>query len=160
MATDFLLEIDGIKGESKDDKHKETIEVSSFSWGASNPGSFAGGGGGGAGKVNFQDITFSSTVSKASPLLFLACATGQHIKKATLFVRKAGGDQQDYYKIVLEDVLVSSIQHMGAEGQGMANESFSINYAKVKLEYFEQKPDGSIGGAVPFGYDLKANKKV
>ena len=93
MASDFLLEIDGIKGESKDKKHKETIEVESFSWGATQPGSFASGQGGGAGKVTFQDIHFTSTVNKASPLLAKACATGQHIKKAVLFVRKAGGTQ-------------------------------------------------------------------
>ncbi len=160
MASDYLLEIDGIKGESQDSKHKETIEVSSFSWGATNAGSFGGGGGGGAGKVSFQDIHFTASVNKSSPLLFLACATGQHIKKAVLFVRKAGGDQHDYYKVTMEDLLVSSVSDSGHEGQGIANESFSLNFAKVKLEYFEQKADGSVGGAVVFGYDLKANKKV
>ena len=67
MASDYLLEIEGVKGESQDDKHKETIEISSFSWGLSNAGSFQSGGGGGAGKANFQDIHFTTTVSKASP---------------------------------------------------------------------------------------------
>jgi len=29
-ATDYLLSIDGIKGESQDDKHKDTIEIASL----------------------------------------------------------------------------------------------------------------------------------
>ena len=66
---DFLLEIDGIKGETTDNKHEGTIEIESFSWGASNTGSMSAGGGGGAGKVNFQDLHFTTRVNKASPLL-------------------------------------------------------------------------------------------
>ena len=113
MASDYLLEIDGIKGESNDSKHPGTIEVDSFSWGETNAGSHGSGGGGGAGKVNFQDLHFTTSVNKSSPLLALACATGQHIKKAVLFVRKQGGDQQEFYTITMEDLLVSSYQSGG-----------------------------------------------
>ena len=159
MASDYLLEIDGIKGESSDAKHKETIEVSSFSWGVSNAGSFAAGGGGGAGKASFQDLHFTSTVNKASPLLAKACATGQHIKKATLFVRKAGGDQQDYYVIKLEDILCSSYQSGGSEGSSaLPTDQFSLNYAKIEYNYSVQKPDGSVEAPVIFKYNLKENK--
>lgn len=91
----FVLELDGIKGESSDSKHKGAIEVESFSWGVSQASAAAAaGGGGGAGKVVFQDIHFTTRLSSASPQLFLTCATGQHIKKAILFVRKSGGEQQ------------------------------------------------------------------
>ena len=159
MASDYLLEIDGIKGESQDAKHKETIEVSSFSWGVTNPGSFASGGGGGAGKSNFQDLHFTGSVNKSSPLLAKACATGQHIKKANLFVRKAGTEQQDYYVIKLEDVLISSYQSGGSEGsQALPTDQFSLNFAKIEYDYSPQKPDGSIDAPVIFKYDLKANK--
>src|SRR5919108_1868184 len=113
MASDYLLEIDGIKGESKDSKHPGTIEVESFSWGATNPGSAAHGGGGGAGKVVFQDLHFTMQVNKSSPLLLLHCANGKHIKKAQLFVRKQGEDQKDYYVVTLEDFIVSSYQSGG-----------------------------------------------
>src|SRR5215467_4457174 len=88
MASDYLLEIEGIKGESKDSKHPNTIEVESFSWGASNDGSAAHGSGAGTGKVHFQDVHFTTQVNKSSPELLLACANGKHIKKAQLFVRK------------------------------------------------------------------------
>jgi type VI secretion system secreted protein Hcp len=160
MPSDYLLEIDGIKGESQDSKHKETIEVESFSWGATQPGSFAAGGGGGAGKVAFQDLHFSSRVGKHSPLLVKACATGQHIKKAVLFVRKAGGDQHDYYLVTMEDLLVSSYQSGGSEGSNaLPVDQFSLNFAKIEYKYAPQKPDGSLESPVVFKYDLKAAKQ-
>jgi type VI secretion system secreted protein Hcp len=160
-AVDYLLEIDGIKGESSDSKFKDAIEVQSFGWGVANTGTHAGGGGGGAGKAKFADLSFTSTVNKASPLLMLACATGQHIKKAVLHVRKQGGDQQEYMTITLEDLLVSSYQNGDAPGGDVAViDSFSLNYAKIKYEYKPQKPDGTLDSAVTAGYDLKANKKA
>jgi type VI secretion system secreted protein Hcp len=159
MASDYLLEIDGIKGESNDEKHKETIEVESFSWGATQTGSFAHGGGGGAGKVSFQDIHFVSHVNKSSPKIIFACATGQHIKKAVLYVRKAGGKQEDYYLVTLEDVLVSSYQSGGhAAGDSIPTDQFSLNFAKIKYEYKPQDAKGKLVGSIPFSYDLKANK--
>ena len=86
MASDFLLEIDGIKGESQDSKHKETIEIESFSWGASNSGSHSAGMGGGSGKVSLQDLHCTANVSKASPVLFLKCCTGEHIKLSLIHI--------------------------------------------------------------------------
>jgi type VI secretion system secreted protein Hcp len=161
MPSDYLLEIDGIKGESRDDKHKDTIEVESFSWGATQQGSFSAGGGGGAGKVSFQDMHFSTRVNKSSPLLMLACATGQHIKKAVLFVRKSGGDQHDYYTVTMTDLLVSSYQSGGSSGgDALPVDQFSLNFGAIKFEYKPQKPDGTLDAAVTAGYDLKANKKL
>src|SRR5262245_33118469 len=109
-AVDYLLEIDGIKGESGDSKLPGTIEIESFSWGATNSGSHSTGGGGGAGKVVYQDIHFVTGVNKSSPALMLACASGQHIKKAVLHVRKQGGTQEEYYTLTMTDLLVSSFQ--------------------------------------------------
>ena len=163
MASDYLLEIDGIKGESHDSKHEGTIEIESFSWGVSQGAlSVGSGAGGGAGKATFQDIHFTTRLSSASPELFLTCATGQHIKKAVLHVRKAGGDQQEYYKVTLEDVLVSSYQQTGDANANdtVPTDQFSLNFSKIELEYKPQRADGSTEGSVKAGYDLKANKKV
>jgi type VI secretion system secreted protein Hcp len=160
MASDYLLEIDGIKGESEDSKHKGTIEIESFSWGNTNSGSAAVAGGAGAGKVNFQDIHFTTRVNKASPELMLACASGKHIKKAQLFVRKQGGDQQDFYVVTLEDFIISSYQTGGSEGSNaLPVDQFSLNFSKVKFEYKAQKKDGGLEAPVTAGWDLKANKK-
>ena len=161
MASDYLLKLDGIKGESTDAKHKDEIEIESFSWGCTNPGTFSSAGGGGAGKVNFQDLHFTSRVSVASPNLMVACATGQHIKSAILTVRKAGKEQQEYYIVKLSDTLVSSYQSGGSEGSNaLPVDQFAINFAKIEFEYKSQKPDGTLGAPVKGGYDLKQNKKV
>jgi len=160
MATDFLLEIDGIKGESQDSKHPSTIEVDSFSWGVSNAGSHAAGTGGGAGKASFQDIHFTSSVGKASANLAMSCASGKHINKAVLFVRKQGEDQQDYYVLTLEDLLVSSYQSGDAAGgSSVPTDQFSLNFAKIKYEYKSQKKDGTLDAPVTMTWDLKQNKK-
>jgi type VI secretion system secreted protein Hcp len=161
-ASDYLLELDGIKGESSDQKHKDTIEISSFSWGVSNSGSFSSGGGGGAGKVSFQDLHFTSHVSKASPLLFKRAAQGEHIKKATLFVRKSGGGgaQGDYYVIKLSDILVSSYQTKPSEdSDAVPTDQFSLNFAKIEFSYRPTLSNGALGAPVTATYDLKAAKK-
>lgn len=160
-AVDYFLKIEGVDGESQDHKHKGDIDIESFSWGESQSGRHAGGGGGGAGKVQMQDFHFVMRVNKASPKLMLACANGEHIKKATLVCRKAGKEQQEFLKVTMTDVLVSSFQTGGsANGDIVPMDQVAINFAKIEYEYKEQKPDGTMGGAVKAGYDLKLNKKV
>jgi type VI secretion system secreted protein Hcp len=160
MAADFFLKIEGVEGESTDDKHKNEIDVESWSWGETQSGTFSGGGGGGAGKVSMQDFNFVMRVNKASPKLMLACATGDHLKGATLTCRKAGGEQQEYMKITMTDLLVSSYQTGGSAGDVLPVDQISINFAKIEYEYKPQKPDGSLDSPVKVGYDLKLNKKV
>lgn len=159
MSTkDYFLKIDGIEGESADSKHKGEIDIESFAWGASNSGTMAVGGGGGAGKVHFTDFNFTKAVDKASPKLFLNCAQGTHIKKAILTVRKAGGTQMEYYVVNMEDLLISSFQHGG--GGTVPAEQISINCAKITVDYTPQKADGSAEGKVSAAWDIKANKKA
>jgi type VI secretion system secreted protein Hcp len=162
MATvDFFLKIDGIDGESGDSKHKGEIELQSWSWGATNAGSHASGGGGGAGKVVMQDIHFTMHVSKASPKLCLACANGEHIKKAVLTCRKAGKDQQEFLKYTFEDLIISSYQTGGSGSSSIIPvDQVSINFTKIKVEYKPQKADGTLDAAVAAGWDLKANKAM
>ena len=162
MATDFLLEIDGIKGELSDKTFKGAIELETFSWGASNAGSHAAGGGGGAGKASFQDLHFTTSVSKASPNLMLFCANGTHIKKAVLHVRKQGGEQKEYYTLTLEDLLVSSYQSGGHSSTPSAPpvDQFSLNFTKITYAYKQQKPDGSLDTAVETVWNVKTNSKA
>ena len=160
-AVDYFLKIDGIDGESPDHKHKGEIQLESWSFGESQGGTHSSGGGGGAGKVQMQDFHFVMKISKASPKLFLACACGQHIKKAVLVCRKAGKDQQEFLKTTFTDILVSSYQTGGSGHSDIVpTDQISLNFAKIEIEYKEQKPDGTLGGAVKAGYDLKANKAV
>ena len=157
MASDFLLEIDGIKGESLDKKHPATIEVSSFSWGVSNAGAHSGGGGGGAGKASFQDISLTKYVDSSSHALLGGCATGQHFKTASLHVRKAGKVQQEYITIEMKEVIITSVSTGGSGGEDRLTENISLNFAEVKFIYKPQKPDGTLGDALPFTYNIAAN---
>jgi type VI secretion system secreted protein Hcp len=135
MASDYLLQIDGIKGESQDKGHKGEIEVLSWSWGVSNSTSHAGGGGGGAGKVQISDFSFVKRLDSASPALFEACCSGQHISSASLTIaRKAGGGQQEFYKIKLNDVLISSVSPGGTTGGNTVPlEQVSLNFTRVDI---------------------------
>jgi type VI secretion system secreted protein Hcp len=158
-AVDYFLKLEGIEGESQDHKHKGSIEIESWSWGETQTGSHAYGGGGGAGKVSMQDFHFVMRVNKASPKLMLACASGEHIKKATLICRKAGKEQQEFLKITFTDLLVSSYQTGGSGSSDIVpTDQISLNFSKIEFEYKEQKPDGTLGGAIKAGWDLKANK--
>lgn len=161
MATDYLLEIEGIKGESQDDKHKEKIDIHAFSWGVTNSSNVGVGTGGGTGKANFSDLSFSKQMDKASPLLFAAAATGDHIKKAVLIARKAGGKggPVEYLTITLTDVMVSSYQMGGASGDSsIPLDSVSLRATDIKVEYKPQKADGTLEGAVTKSYNISKNK--
>jgi len=98
--------------------------------------------------------------NKASPKLMLACATGEHIKKGKLTARKAGKDQQEYFVIDMSDVLVSSYQTGGSEGQNLPTEQISLNFSKIEFDYKEQKADGTLGASIKAGWNVKENKKV
>ena len=162
MASDIFAKIGDIKGESTDDKHKDEIDVLSYSWGVTQTGTRAFGGGAGAGKAQFSDFNFTTNVSKASPVLFLSCATGEHIKEATITVRKAGKGQQEYLILKMSDVLISSYQTGGNSGSEVAQptESVSMAFAKVEFTYKPQNADGTLDAGITTGWELKANKKV
>ena len=180
-AVDYFLKLDGIDGESQDDFHKGEIEVSSWSFGASNS-SLSHGGGGGAGKVQMQDFHFVMDTSQASTALLLACATGKHIKEGILTVRKAGGEVHDeFWKWRFTDCIVSSYEIAGdaspssatatpsptpvgaaasGGGTGVPTESVSLNFAKIEWTYQRRLPDGTLAEAVRAGWDLKKGTKA
>jgi type VI secretion system secreted protein Hcp len=159
-AFDYFLKIDGIEGDSTDAQHKGEIDLDSWSWGETQPHSAASGSGGGAGKVTMSDFSFTTRLSKASPKLFLACGEGSHIKAAWLTARRAAGKASDYFlKWTFSDLLVSSYQ-TGAAAENAPIDQVSFNFAKIEVEYKEQKADGSFGAAFKAGWDIKANKKI
>jgi type VI secretion system secreted protein Hcp len=145
MATnvDYFLKIKGVDGESTDEKHKGEIELLSFSFGATNHVSIgSASGGAGAGRVAMSEFNFQKKIDKASAVLLQSCCTGAHFDTVTLTCRKAGKEQQQFLTIVLP------------------SDSVSLAFGKIKFEYKEQKPDGSLGGAIIGGWDLIKNVKV
>ena len=160
MAVDIFLKIAGVDGESKDDKHKKEMDILAWSWGLSNSGTAHVGGGGGAGKVNVQDVSFTKWVDAASPKLVLACCNGTHYDEATLVVRKAGGSPVEYIKLKLQEVLITSVSTGGSGGEDRLTENITLNFAKFNLDYTPQDDKGAAGTAIPAGWDVAANKKL
>ncbi len=157
---DFFLKIDGIQGESQDAKHKGEIELLSFGWGETNTGRPGGGPGGGAGKVEMQDLAVVTTPSRASPPLFLACASGQHIKSAVLTGRKAGRDQQEFLKYTFTDLVVSSYETGASRDVAILTDQVAFNFGRIEVEYRPQKPDGTLDAPIKAGWDVRANRPV
>ena len=160
MAVDMFLKIKGIDGESQDSKHKNEIDVLAWSWGMSQSGTTHMGGGGGAGKVNVQDISVTKYIDKASPNLMLYCCNGKHIEEMNLTIRKAGENALEYIKITMKNGLVSSLSTGGSGGEDRLTENISLNFAEVKVEYTPQKKDGSGDAAVEMAWNIAENIKA
>ena len=161
VAERWFLKIDGIPGESTDASHKDEIDVLSWSWGVAQSGTLGQGGGGGAGKAQFEAFHFVAQISKASPMLFLSCATGTHHKTAALSgVRGAGkSTSADFLKYKLSDVIVKTVQHSDSEA-GAPIEQFSLLYNKFEVSYTPQTASGKLGPPIQAGYDVKGNKAL
>lgn len=158
MALDMFLKITDIPGESLDSKHKGEIDIYSFSWALDQSGSSGGGGGGGAGKPDFHDFSFAMPMSKASPKLFLACASGQRLAEATLTVRRAGISALDFLTYKLTDCAVTTYQEAGSNGDNVPNDAFTLNFSKIEVSYKEQDAKGTLGAETKAGWDLKKNE--
>lgn len=163
MAYDTFVKIDGVPGESTDDKHKDWIEVLSFNHGITQPVSATASSAGGASaeRCDHQDFSIVKYLDKASPKLYEFCSTGKHIKDVTIEMCRAGGDKMKYLEVKMDEVIISHVAPGGSSGgnDGFPTESVSFNYGKIKWTYTQQKrADGSGGGNVTGGWDLTANK--
>ncbi|WDD90521.1 type VI secretion system tube protein Hcp [Burkholderia sp. FERM BP-3421] len=169
---DYFLKIDGVDGESIDKQYPNLIQIQSWQWAEENSGRWGFGSGGGAGKVEMKDFEFRMVSNKASPKLFLMCATGDHIPSAKLICRKSGKGQQEFLTISFESGLVSSFRTLGnmpfsqlGHGSGevdnvLPTDEIKINFAKIEFEYREQGNDGTMGAVIKAGYDLKLNSAI
>lgn len=160
MAVDMFLNLGKtIAGETQDSAQKAAgdIDVLAWSWGASNAGSFHAGGGGGSGKANFQDISITKYLDKASPAILIALAKGSHIPTATLLVRKAGEGQQKYLEVTMNKVLVTSVSTGGSGGEDRLTENVTLNFAEMKFEYFLQNEKGVTASGGVFDWDIAGN---
>lgn len=161
-AFDAFLEIDGIEGEAEDSKMGKQVELLSYSFGATQTGSFQYGGGGSTGKVAFNDFHFTKRCDSSTPKLLEACCAGKHIPKCTMSLRKSGGgegsEQQVFYQVVFSDVVISSQSISGVgSGDPVPTESISFNFGAMVQEYFKQDAKGKVTSAAKRGWDQKKN---
>jgi len=153
MAVNAYLIVDGTPGPST--SKTDAIDILSFSWGASNTAVIGVGSSGGearAGRANLGDLTIMKVADKTSPLLFDHCCTGNYLKKIDVIYDKPMGDsQEDYFKIHLEDALITSIQLSGSSENPV--ESISFAYSKVKFSYNPEE-GGALKGFIDKGFDV------
>jgi len=155
MAVDFFLKLDGIPGESVDDKHKDWTQILSFSWGASQVTSVAGTGGSGAGKADLADLSIMKFLDKASTPLFKSLTTGGHIKTGNLEAVKSGGNGKPFLKVDFKELFVTSVQLSGSSE--IPTESVSFSYNEIKTEYSTQDEKGVITTAGSVTFNTKTN---
>lgn len=156
MAVDYFLKLDGIQGESQDEKHKNEIQVLSWSWGAANVSSVSGTGGSGAGKVDMSDVSMMLNFDKSTPKFFKSVCAGSHIANGTLSAIKAGGNGKPYLKVDFKEIFVTGLQ-MSAAGEVPAV-SLSFTYDEIKIDYSAQDEKGNLASVGPVTMNTKQNK--
>ena len=159
MAVDMFLKLAGIKGESTSHKHRDEIDVLSFSFGMSQVRA-ANGSGAAAGKAQIQDFRFVHNVDTASPDFFDHTCSGKLIEDGVFTVARTGGLKEggDYYKITFENILISSVSP--ASNGDTPQEQVSLNFASFKVEARRQRPDGSLGAWETTSCDLVNQDKT
>jgi len=159
MAVDYFLKIEGIQGESQDATHANEIQIDNWSFGAYQMGQSAQGSGASVGRVAPQDFRFINKIDLSSPALMQACAVGTAFSYAVLTARKAGDKPQEYLKVTFKDLLISSYNTLGtATSDIIPRDEIAFNFTEIRFDYREQLADGSLGGSVASGWDMKRNR--
>ena len=160
MAEKWFLKVDGIDGASTASGHKGEIDILSWSWGLARSGGGTSGSGAGSAKASFEDFHFVARIDKASPALFVACATGQHIKTAQLHgTRVAKGKANEFLAYKLSDVSVTEMEQGDAD-TGAPIAQFALDYKKIEMTFTPQLSSGKLGSAVQAGFDVAAHKQL
>ncbi len=158
---DGFVKIDGIEGESTDDKHSGGIEISSFSSGVVQKKSFTASSAGGASaeRADFREFVITKEADKSSPKLALARAGGTHIDSITAELCRAGGDKVKIFEYKMTNCLISRVAAVG--GSGIPMETVHINFGKIEWIYTQQtREGGGPAGQVAAGWNLEKKCKV
>lgn len=139
-ASDIFAKIGDIKGESLDDKHKDQIEVLSWSWGVTGPQRKT--------PACPHEFVITKFLDASSPPLIGAAAQGTVFPLASVTVRKSGSQSEDYLTFTFTDVVISEIDSKAVVTLDRVNEEISINYRSATIGYKKQKDDGSFGPAI------------
>jgi type VI secretion system secreted protein Hcp len=161
-----------VQGESTAEGHAGEIDVASFKAGILQKGVVFAGGGVSAGKAELTPLTIYKFLDKASPSLFLACATGVHFPKATLVIETPssiglqaaapGRPAGEFFRIELKNVVITSVNHDASttDSEGNLVETVTLGFTEIRWTYTPSNPNGGSGTPVTGGFNLKTNKKL
>ncbi len=150
-ADSIFLCGDALEGETLNPRYPGCIDVLAWSWGATSPG--------GSGAANFQTVSVTKNVDKSSPSIMLHLAKGEHIAKLELFVDNCTSEcaNSAYYKVIIENILISSVSLGESAGDDRPTENILLNYQKVQWCYSAVNPEGGLDAEVCNGWDLQKN---
>jgi type VI secretion system secreted protein Hcp len=154
-SMDLFLRLTSATGESVDPAHAQDIELLSWQWGAANS-STTHVGGAAAGKPTFQNLSLSKFVDRSTPVLMSAVAKGTHIERAILYVRATGPRPVEFYKVVCENLLVTSVQLGGHRSEDRLTEQVILNVQKIGVEYVRIDAQGLPAAPERFSWDILA----
>lgn len=159
-TSSMFLKVEGVSGESKVSNYEDWISVSGFSWGVNQPCSANTNSGCGAGAAQFQPLQIYAPIDKSTTALAKHCAKGSHLNKIEFVVAKAGGEQTEYAKITLEQVVVTEAQCSGDHRDLMVGIRYTFQGKKVKVQYWEQNADGGKGAESSFAWNIETQKEI
>lgn len=178
---DAFLKMEGISGESRDDRHPEWIEILEFSHSINNVASLAGGGNlpgspttspdapvnararaRARARVSFSDFSIVKSIDSASPLIYLACCNGKFIQTVILEVYRSGGEETKILKIQLDSVVITNVSYgtHTQDGDGYLVETVTLNFERISWTCEPNMNDGATGGLVEEGWDLCSNAQL
>ena len=140
-----------VPGETHDEKmsEKKAFELISFSIGVENNiniGSSSGGGG--AGKATFKEFSITRKTDIGSPGFFQQAVVGRHFDEAIVELRRSGGSELEsgstFMKFHFKHVMVQDIEWSGSDGDDICEESITLQYGAMKVEYIPQKANGKM----------------
>jgi type VI secretion system secreted protein Hcp len=149
-AVDMFLKVDGVTGESQDDKHKGEIDVLAWSWGQS-VGAITSRGA--RPDVCIQNLSLTKFIDSASPDLIMKNLIGEVTRTAVLTIERPGtiGTPAAYLRLTLRNVTVTSYSTGGSGGEDRLTENVTLKFESMQGVY---TPPNS---ATPITFDIAAS---
>ena len=140
-----------IKGEATSSGHTDDIIVTGWHWGLR--ANSALGSVGATERRSYTALTIHKHIDRSTTGLMSALVSNDEVKEAKLCLRRAGGEQEDYFTVVLKDARIASVDHT-TDALGHPSETLSIVFTKVEVEYRPQLSTGLRGGGTSFADEI------
>ncbi|MGY6215889.1 Hcp family type VI secretion system effector [Methylolobus aquaticus] len=126
--------VPGVAGASLDKDHAGWIEASAFSLKLT--------------RNNCSGLTIRKELDIASPALSAAAVLAQRFKTIELESEQGGENRQVFLKLTLSRARIASVDTGVAGGTEPLTETLVVRAGEVKISYYPQNADGSLGDPV------------
>ena len=140
-----------LKGECRVPGHEDEIIAIAWRWGVVAP--TAPGSTQATGRRVYDHLEVDKHVDSSSTRLLNALATNEELRSVVLTLRKAGTEEEDFFKLTLEGARVTT-SHLVSSPTGGLYETVSFAFLKVEIEYHPQQRTGQRGASSTFSDQL------